>query len=137
MRVAAGGARGPEGGDLHDPGAAHGCGGVVGAGRGDDPVLGDVGVGGGDDAGGEVGARRGEDAGGDAGPEDECVGCGGADRAAVGRGVGAGGRGADIEGVDRIQAAVFQRAEVDVGVAVLKVVVTVLVPAGAALMLVA
>ena len=51
----------------------------------------------------------------DAGPEDQRVGCGGGDRAAVGRGAGARGRGADIERIDRIQAAVLQGADVDVG----------------------
>ena len=60
-------------------------------------------------------ARRGEAAGGDAGPEDQRVGRGGGDGAAVGGGAGARGRGADIERVDRIQAAVLQGADVDVG----------------------
>ena len=54
-------------------GAAQRCGGAVGAGRGDEPVFGDVGVGGGDDAGGEVRSRRRETAAGDAGPEDQRV----------------------------------------------------------------
>ena len=135
--VPAGGGRGLEGGDLHDPGAGRGCGGAVGAGGGDDAVFGDVGVGGGDDAGGEVGAGGGEAADGHAGAEDQRVGGGGRDGAAVGGGAGARGRGADIERVDRIEAAVLQRADVDVGGGGVEGTVTVLVPAAAALMLLA
>ena len=115
--IAAGGARGLEGGDLHDPGGEplSGCGGAVGAGRGDNAVFGDVAIGVGDDAGGEVRSRRREAAGGDAGPEDQRVGGGGGDGAAVGRRAGARRGGADVERVDRIQAAVLQGADVDIG----------------------
>ena len=100
---------------LHDPGAAaDGGGGAVAARRGNDPVLGEVRIRHGNHARGEGGTGCVGGPGGDSGTDDEFARGGRGRRPAAGAGCRPGGRGHHIERARRIQALVFQDADVRV-----------------------